>query len=571
MEYNLAALELSPTPMVALVPRFCARCRSSRAMAAIVFLSAALWVVMPAAAQVSSAPAQGKRPPNAAARTKPRADVARFRARVEAALHEAHAERAYWGIFVADRDTGETLYELNAGHFFTPGSNAKVFTTTFALATLGPDFRFHTTLNSKSALGSDGRLAGDLIFAGSGDPDLSNRKFPYSGKVERDGPVEKILAEMADTAVAKGLKQVDGDIVADDSLFPYDPYPAGWGVGDLFFTFGAPVGAIAFNENSLSIEVSPGNQAGDPAVIVVGPGIAIDAFGHEITTSAASEKPEFSVVRRSGLNFILLRGSIPLGHAPVKLDLAMTDPAETSARTLKQLLEDRGVRVMGAIRVQHAPPPERTASGEVSIVPRTPGNSHDTFVILADHVSPPLIESVRVTNKLSQNLHAELFLRKIASEKIGIGTTDVGLKLEQDFLKTAGIPDGDVVLTDGSGLADDNLITPRAMIQLLLYAFRQPWGEAFLSTLPIAGVDGTLENRMKGTAAAGLIQAKTGTLEHDHAISGYAPTIHGEHLVFAILENNNPQKGHEAVPTLDEISVAMVETLGAPPPKKKRK
>jgi serine-type D-Ala-D-Ala carboxypeptidase/endopeptidase (penicillin-binding protein 4) len=570
MEYNRAASKISQILMIALAPRFPAR-RCARFTAALALLLAVLWVAPSAAAQKASSGAPAKRPPNAATRAKPRADVARFRARVEAALAEAHAQKAYWGALVADRETGETLYELNADRFFTPASNTKIFTTAFALATLGPAFHFSTTLDSKSSLGSDGRLAGDLIFTGSGDPDFSNRKFPYAGKVEREGPADSILAEMADAIVAKGLKEVEGDIVADDSYFPYDPYPAGWSAGDLYFTFGAPVGAIAFNENSISIEIQPGEHVGDPAAIFVDPAAAMDSLGLEISTSMPGEKPDFSVVRRPGLNFILLRGSISLGHAPAKLDLAMTDPAETTARTLKQLLEARGVRVTGGIRVQHAPPPERNASGEVSLVPRVGANSRDPLAALVQHTSPPLLESVRVTNKLSQNLHAELFLRKAASETVGIGTTDVGLKLEQDFLKTAGIADGDVVLTDGSGLAGDNLVTPRAMVQLLLYASRQPWGEDFLSTLPIAGVDGTLENRMKGTAAAGMIQAKTGTLEHDHAISGYATTVRGEHLVFAILGNNNPQKGHEVVATLDEISVAMVETLGPALPKKKKK
>ncbi len=151
---------------------------------------------------------------------------------------------------VVDRDTGETLYALNADHFFAPASNAKIFTTALALATLGADYQFRTTLESSGTLGSDGRLAGDLILVGRGDPDLSNRKFPYAGNGEREGPVDRVLAEMADAAVAKGLREVDGDIVADDSYFPYDPYPAGWTAGDLFFTFGAPVSAIAFNDNT---------------------------------------------------------------------------------------------------------------------------------------------------------------------------------------------------------------------------------------------------------------------------------------------------------------------------------
>lgn len=570
MEYNLAALKFSLTQMIAPVPRLHARHRG-RSTAAGVLLTAVLSIVMPVAAQQSSSAAQAKRPANSATRTKPRADVARFRARVEAALAEAHTGRAYWGVLVADRDSGEALYELNADRFFAPGSNVKLFTTAFALATLGPDYSFMTTLDYRNLQLTDGHLAGDLIFSGSGDPDLSNRKFPYAGKVEREGPVEKILAEMVDAAVAKGLKEVDGDIVADDHLFPYDPYPAGWAVGDLFFAFGAPISAIAFNENSISIEVRPGEHAGDPAVIAAEPSAAADTFGHEITTSAAGEKPDFSVVRRPGLNFILLRGSIPVGSPPVKLDFAMVDPAKTAALALRQLLESRGVRITGGIRVQHAPPPERSATGEVPLAPRGGANFPNLMLILVQHFSPPLLESVRVTNKISQNLHAELFLRDVAGVKTGTGSTDVGLKLEQDFLKIAGIADGDAVLVDGSGLSHSNLVTPRATVQLLLYASRQPWGEDFRSTLPIAGVDGTLENRMKSTAAAGLIQAKTGTLEHAHSIAGYATTQRGEHLVFAIFGNNNPQKGHEAMATLDEIAVAMVESLGAPASKNKKK
>ncbi len=164
-----------------------------------------------------------------------------------------------------DRDNGETLYELNADKFVTPASNAKIFTTALALSTLGPDFRFHTTLETTELLGPDGRLIGDLVLVGHGDPDLSNRKFPYAGKLEREGSAEAPLAELVEAAVAKGLKEVDGDIVADDSYFPYDPYPAGWSVGDLFFTFGAPVSALAFNDNSFSIEVSPAVREGEAA------------------------------------------------------------------------------------------------------------------------------------------------------------------------------------------------------------------------------------------------------------------------------------------------------------------
>src|SRR5271170_3114210 len=232
----------------------------------ILWLAASLLFAQAASGQQSSRPKQ-------------RLDLVRFRARVDAALAEAHAQRAFWGILVADRDTGETLYALNADHFFAPASNAKVFSTALALATLGGDYQFRTTLESRGTLGNDGRLAGDLILVGRGDPDLSNRKFPYAGREEREGPAEKILAEMADAAIAKGLREVDGDIIADDSYFPYDPYPAGWSIGDVFFEFGAPVSAIAFNDNTVSIHVQPGARVGDPASITTEPSVAVDTFG----------------------------------------------------------------------------------------------------------------------------------------------------------------------------------------------------------------------------------------------------------------------------------------------------
>ncbi len=537
-------------------------------------------IAAPAVAQNAKAASK-----TAAAKKKPiakRPDVGRFRARVDSVLAEAHAQKAFWGVLIADGDSGETLYELNADKFFTPASNAKIFTSTLALSMLGPNFRFRTTLETTGQLGSDGRLSGDLVLVGRGDPDLSNRKFPYAGKVEHEGPTEATFGEMAESAVARGLKEVNGDVVADDSYFPYDPYPAGWSVGDLYFTFGAPVSALAFNDNSFSIEVSPAERAGDAALLVVEPAAARDNFAHEVDTCPTSGKPNFSVVRQPGQKFILLRGSIPVGHAPIKLDLAMTDPVEVAAQALKQTLENAGVRVNGGIRVLHAAPPQPfdasiLATQATPNIPLIPGATSSELtkvvntLVLAEHISPALLESIRLTNKVSQNLHAELFLRTVAREKSGIGSTDAGIWVEQNFLKTMGIADGDVNLSDGSGLSRDDLVTPRAVVQLLRYVTKQPWGADYISTFPIAGVDGTLENRMKDTAAAGRILAKTGSLEHVRAMSGYVTTLRGEHLVFTIFGNNNPEHGHDATAAMDAIGVAMVDTLGTSALPKKKK
>ncbi len=534
--------------------------------AAVLVLTALFWATM-APAQRPGVPHKGIRGAQSAASA-----VAAFRARVDAVLRKSDAARMYWGILIADADTGETVYELNSDHYFAPASNAKVFTTALALATLGPDHRFRTTLESQGALGSDGHLAGDLILVGRGDPDISNRKFPYSGRIEREGPAEEPLAEMADRAVAKGLREVDGDIVADDSYFPYDPYPAGWTVGDLFFKFGAPISAIDFNDNSVTVEVQPGPRMGEPATILTEPRAAIDTMSYEISTGPAGSESEFAVVRQPGPKFILLRGTIPLNASPVKLDLAMTEPAETSALALKQLLEARGVKITGGTRADHAPPPETTPSGEPVIphVSESPSSEPANATVLVEHVSQPLSQIVCVTNKESQNLHAELLLRAVGRERAGVGSTAAGLQVERAFLKAAGIADGDVVLSDGSGLSPGDLVTPRAMVTLLRYAAMQPWSRDFISSLPVAGVDGTLQYRMNKTPASGRIEAKTGEIEHTRALSGYATTMRGERLIFAVFYNNNPRSGAGTSAPVDAIANAMVETLGAPSAKKKR-
>jgi len=498
------------------------------------------------------------------ANTKPRGDIPRFRARVDAALADAHAKRLFWGIVVADRDSGETVYELNADHFFMPASNAKLFTTALTLSTLGGNYQFRTTLESASRLDADGKLAGDLVLVGRGDPDLSNRKFPYQLKSERDGPVEKILSQMADAAVAKGLKEVDGDLVADDSYFPYDPYPEGWNIGDMFFEYGAPVSAIAFNDNTVSIQVQAGAQAGDPAILGIQPGAAAESFTNQITTGPPGGNPYFSVARQPGPNFLSLRGTIPLGHAPADLDLAMIAPAETAGLALKQLLEQRGVRVTGNVRAVHAPPPETSdnTGNAPPPPPPAPSAAGPNAFVLAEHLSPPLIESIRLTNKISHNLHAELLLRTVAREKTGFGSAEAGLKLGQEFLKAAGVIDGDVVLTDGSGLARDDLVTPRAVVALLRYAAHQSWGAEWMSTLPIAGVDGTLESRMKQISGPAAMEAKTGSFEHVHSLSGYVTTLRGENLAFSIFANNDAEHGRDATAAMDAIGMAMVQTLG---------
>jgi len=492
------------------------------------------------------------------------ADVARFQKRVESALAIPVAQKSFVGVLIVDAATGKTLYELNADRYFTPASNTKLFTTTLAMAMLGPDYRFRTTIETHGTLDAAGRLRGDLTLVGRGDPDFSNRRIPYDAKSPIDGPSDKPLGELVDAIVAKGVKEIDGDIIADDTYFPYEPFPEGWAVGDMPFDYGAAVSAICFDENGLDVKVTPGDHVGAPAWVAVEPWPGYDVYTYSVTTGAAGSQPDFNTVENPGPKPFLVRGSIPLGHAPIDLAMAMPEPAEYTAHVLKQMLLARGIRVTGDARAVHAPPPSdgMTFDPPPALPQSSSPISEMNTLVLAERQSPPLVEIVRVLNKVSENLHAEILLRTVAKEKSGEGSLTAGLKIEQQFLTSIGITPGDVHVDDGSGLSRENLVTPRAVISLLEYDSHQPWGDAYATTLPVAGVDGTLDNRMKGTPAEGRIEAKTGSVEHTQAISGFATTLHGEHLIFSMFDNHNGGASRDATHVLDTIAQAMVEELG---------
>jgi len=483
-----------------------------------------------------------------------RPDVERFRQRAEAALSAAGPDKGAWGLLVTDAATGEVLYSRNAAGYFMPASNAKLFTTALALATLGPNYRVRTTVESSGTIDANGVLNGDLVLIGRGDANLSNRKFPFDKKEEREGPPEKVLAEFADTVAARGVKEVTGDLIADDSMFQHEKFPSGWLVDDILWSYGAAVSAIAVNDNTFSLEVRPAANEGEPARYEAGRAADFYTVENLIRTGARGSEEKLAVARDPGSRVIHLSGTMPLDAQTRRLTIAIEDPAEYAASLLARLLEARGVKIDGGARARHAGGPPVDAAA-----PQT---------VLAEHTSVPLSDEVRLTNKNSENLHAELLLLLAAHEKADARDYEDALKFAADFFLVAGIADSDVALSDGSGLSRKDLVTPRAVVQLLRYAAAQPWGELYRSTLPVAGEDGTLSDRMKNTPAASRVFAKTGTIGHGNALSGYATTLRGERLLFSILGNNNNLHAQDANKVIDAICIAMVEELGQ---EKKRK
>jgi D-alanyl-D-alanine carboxypeptidase/D-alanyl-D-alanine-endopeptidase (penicillin-binding protein 4) len=501
-----------------------------------------------AAAQSQPSKAESSSAETANIKAAARPDVERFRERAEAALSAAGPDKGAWGVLVTDAATGEVLYARNPGGYFMPASNAKLFSTALALATLGPDYSVRTTVASSGALDANGVLNGDLVLIGRGDANLSNRKFPFDKKEEREGPPDKVLAEFADAVAARGVKEVTGDVIADDSMFQHEKFPSGWLVDDILWSYGAPVSAIAVNDNTFTLDLRPGAHEGDPARYDAGLAADFYTVENSVTTSARGSEEKLAVARDPGSRLIQVSGTMPLEAQTRRLTIAVEEPAEYAASLLARLLQTRGVKIDGHSSARHA-----AHAAVDAVAPQT---------ILAEHTSVPLSDEIRLTNKNSENLHAELLLLLAAHEKAGAKNYDDALKFAAQFFLAAGIADGDVVLSDGSGLSRKDLVTPRAVVQLLRYAAAQPWGELYRSTLPVAGEDGTLSDRMKNTPAASRIFAKTGTIGHGNTLSGYATTLRGGRLVFSILGNNNNLHAQDANKVIDAICVAMVEELG---------
>lgn len=478
------------------------------------------------------------------------AAAARFGGRAETLLASAPSSKGDWGLLIVDARTGETLYERNADGYFVPASNMKLFTTALALARLGPDYKFHTTLETRGTISPAGTLSGDVVLVGRGDPNLSNRKFPYELKEEFDGPPEKVLIELTGALAARGVREISGDVIGDDSYFPRERYPNGWEIDDMVWEYGAAISSIVVDDNTVALTLTPGEKTGDPVLASVAPLTPDFTLQNEVTTSAAEVKSDLTLTREPGADLVVVRGTLPAKGASRKLVLAIEEPAQHAASLLAALLAERGVKLDGKIRAVHV--------AETDSTPRT---------ILAEHVSVPLGDSVKLINKISQNLHTEMLLRTAARQNGVWSTPEEMLKTPQDFYAAAGIAPDDVIQTDGSGLSRHDLVTPRAAVTLLKYAQGQTWFAPYYASLPVAGIDGSLQDRMKGTVAAGRIHAKTGSVEHVRTLSGFAETPSGRRLIFSFLSNNQGGKNHEAADTLNGLCVAMIEEFdgGAAP------
>jgi serine-type D-Ala-D-Ala carboxypeptidase/endopeptidase (penicillin-binding protein 4) len=506
---------------------------------------------------------------------------------VAALLADPAVAQAHWGIAVMAMD-GTPIYSMNEAQLFQPASNAKLFTTAAAMALLGGGTTFDTRVVAKGVLSGAGALAGDLVLMGDGDANLSGREIPYVAPALRPKPALpavdplRYLEELADQVAKSGLKVVNGDVVGDDTLFPWEPYAQDWTIDDAVWGYGAPVSALSINDNQIKVTVTPANAVGQPATVVIDPAVPyyrVNVSG--LVTAAAKSGSHVQMERALWSNELRIYGSIAMDAQPDEEDVAIQDPAEYAAVALKRMLETRGIVVTGVARARHQI--LRDTKGFVTETheeiqgfdllkhygaqrmhafgsgcsDHCDANTSSTEKVLAAHESPALREDIVVTNKVSQNLHAELFLHQLGVAVVDDGSTAQGARVVRQFLVSAGLDKDDFVFFDGSGLSGHDLVAPRATARLLQYASTQPWFADWKRSLPVGGEDGSLAERFAKAPLAGHVFAKTGTLGEARALSGYLDCASGKTVIFSIMVGNHLPQTHGDRDVMDEIVAAI--------------
>ena len=436
--------------------------------------------------------------------------------RVEAALAEAPVGTRF-GLVVLTGD-GRELIAVNPDNRFVPASNTKMLTTAAAFATMSGLDEPDATGGATVRLQRQGRTA-DVVLTGHGDARLSSAP----------DCVVNCLAALAD-AVRARTRRVR-HVIGDDSVFPDQRWSPGMSWNNIQTRSGTAISALTLDDNELAMRVTPG-AVGQPPTLDLPPYYEV----LNLATTVAGGPTELQFHRLPNSRSLRLSGTIAAGAEPEILRLGIDDPAHFAAWRLRTLLEARGVRVTGEAQARHRPFTNVDDPGHRSGPPPPRAPEPEA---LARLTPPPLIEDLSQINKVSQNLHAELMLRRLGLIR-GSGSIEDGVAAIGAMMERAGVPRTAWDLSDGSGMSTYNRLSPRAVATLLRWAAAQPWGAAWRATFPVAGVDGTLARRFRGTALEGRLFAKTGTLNATNALSGYMIARSGRTLIFSFYANDVP-------------------------------
>ena len=464
-------------------------------------------------------------------------------ARLTARLDAEGLTRNLWGVAVTDLD-GRVLFDRNAERLFMPASNTKLVVTSAALALLGPDFRVRTSLYGTGPV-VDGTLRGDLVLYGRGDPTFSRRCYATDedrpGACETD-PAAK-LGDLARQLAERGITRVAGDLIGDGSYLGEELVHPAWEQYDLNWWYAAPVSGLAFNDNAIDFRIEASDTVGAQPRITMSPDVGLTTIENRAVIGEAGSERTFDILRSSDGGSYVATGSLPAGSSPRTEYAAVADPNRYAALALRAELARQGIVVLGGVG-------STVDSLDYAHARSTPP--------LADVASRPLADWVFPVLNTSQNFFAETLLRQLGKQFGGNGSWREGREVEGRFLvDSVGVDSTQFALSDGSGLAGNNLVTPLTFTRILAWMRRHPAYDAFAAGLPQSGERGSLSRRFVGTPLEGRVRAKTGSISRVNTLSGYVERADGKVLVFSIQANHHTLGSSRMIPAIDSIVVEL--------------
>ncbi|MFO7841195.1 MAG: D-alanyl-D-alanine carboxypeptidase/D-alanyl-D-alanine-endopeptidase [Fidelibacterota bacterium] len=449
---------------------------------------------------------------------------------IDELVHDEAFSHAHWGVLIKSLDNDEIWYAHNAERLFMPASNNKIPGAAGALSILGPDFRFETRLLTRGDI-KDGVLHGDLVIRSNGDPTLYERY---------QGDSRAVFRSWADTLKKQGIFRIEGGIIGDDDAYDDVHLGAGWSWDYLQTWYAAQFGALQFNENYVDVKiVAPENMDGKIRLI---PNISSSYFTlHDRIELIGEGQTRIRYERAPNTNDIIFSGQLKLGSDTLELSPTIHNPTGFYVQVLKETLEAGDIHIAG----------EAIDCDELKNWSHTAEDPN--YRELAHYYSVPLSEILTRMMKRSQNMYAETMPRVIAWKESGLGTFDTGREIMDSLFVHFGIEPGSWVYADGSGLTRYNYISPQILVKILEGMYGSELKDIWMKTFPVAGEDGTLKNRMKGTVAEGCVLGKTGTISNARGLSGYAKTAAGENIVYSFLVNGHILSTKETERITDSI------------------
>ncbi len=454
--------------------------------------------------------------------------------KIDALIYKYKPKNSRVGISIFSISKARPLYMLNSHKPFVVASNMKLITTATALEYLGPDFVYETKVFYRGELTSHNTLQGDIVIRGSGDPNISGRFY--------HGEITAVPRSWAKRVKDHGIKVITGDIIADDTIFDREFVCDSWPRDQLSQWYCAPICGLSFNDNCIDIVVKPGRESGSSASILIEPETSYVKIFNSCKTTNLQSKHLYSLHRRPFTNSIYAKGNVWSKSGAQKTWITIHDPALYTVTVFKEILEERGITVLGEARVINVS--EKKGKGKLYTLSVTTSS---------------LRQSIEVANKRSQGFYAEQMLKTLGAHMKKEGSFSAGLDVMRDFLTKLGFAKTQYQIDDGSGLSKKNRLSPIMLTTLLYYMYNRDFGDIFLKSLSITGVDGTLKHRLTQLPYKSRVKAKTGYVLGTSTLSGYVETVGGEIIAFSILVNDIRGSVRQAKGLQDAICRLLVE------------